>query len=490
MAATAFGPREQAAGALFGDMRARLFLVSSLPQLNPTTCQELRGGYGSVAYIMERGFVLDAPPVDGGALAMGDSGMGKREIEGDWVMGWPDRKRPQLLSGKDAQGRVIMGRSPLLELEGLITPTDAYYIICQLEMPEPVYPDDWTLAIGGLVERPVTLSLKDLQKLPGRTVRAVTECAGNDAGFFDYLRKGGKKPSRREKPDLQKRAEGRIATGGDKSRISAEVLGATSTCAVSAGEFTGVPLAEVLKKAGVKAGAVSVRAEGFDRGRPDATVQYRSVGHTDFDVVDPGVINYDKGLPLEKALHPDTLLAWSMNGEYLLHVHGAPVRLVVPGWSGNWWVKWLQRLEVLDHMPPCYYQTHYFTYGDSPADSHKPPVTAMGVRCIITYPLDEDSPLERGAHAVRGLAWSGMGAIARVEVSVDGGKTWRDAHVEEPREKWLWARWSYLWEADRPGQYSIMARATDEAGRVQPQTPWNYQRKHFDWIVPSDVTVV
>jgi hypothetical protein len=128
-------------------------------------------------------------------------------------------------------------------------------------------------------------------------------------------------------------------------------------------------------------------------------------------------------------------------------------------------------------------------YGATPDDPVKPMLTAMGVRCIITYPVDDDSPLERGAHAIRGLAWSGMGRIDRVEVSVDGGATWQDAHIEAPRERWLWVRWSWLWEVDAPGPYRLMARATDEKGRVQPQTPWNYQRKHFDGIVPSDVVV-
>ena len=94
-----------------------------------------------------------------------------------------------------------------------------------------------------------------------------------------------------------------------------------------------------------------------------------------------------------------------------LHVHGAPVRLVVPGWSGNWWVKWLQKIEVMRAMPECFYQTHYFVYGNSPEDPNKTMITAMGVRCIIIEPLDEDSPLERGTHKIRGLAWSGMGGI-------------------------------------------------------------------------------
>lgn len=403
-------------------------------------------------------------------------------------MGWPDRKRATIAAGKDAQGRVINGRSPVTQLEGLLTPTDAYYVVNQLEVPEPMHPDDWMLQVGGLVEKPFEMSLKDLMKFPGRTVRAVTECAGNDAGFFDYQQRKAKKPSRINQQDMQARAAQREANAVPSNEsISNE---STTTCAVSAGEFTGVPLAEVLKKAGIKAGAVSVRFQGFDRGQPDLAVQYRSVGRSDFKLVDPGVINYEKGMPLAKAMHPDTLLAWSMNGEWLTHIHGAPVRLVTPGWSGNWWVKWLEQIEVLDHMPQCYYQHHYFTYGEGPDDPKKEMITSMGVRCIILNPLDEDSPLERGSHKVQGRAWSGMGMIKRVEVSVDGGKTWHDAHLEEPIERWLWVRWSWLWEVDKPGQYQIMARATDEAGRVQPVIPWNYQRKHFDGIVPTDVNVV
>jgi sulfite oxidase len=413
--------------------------------------------------------------------------MPKREIEGDWVMGWPDRKRPEHVVGKDAEGRVISGRTQILEQEGLITPTNNYYIVTQLDMPEPVHPDDWTLQVSGEVERPLSLSLEDLRKLPGRSVRAVTECAGNDEGFFDYDQRGAPKPSRRYIPDLDRRASMKANRTKPTNDELAGEMG--NTCAMSGGEFTGVALAEVLKRAAIKPGARWVWLKGFDTGRPDPGVQYRSMGRSDVPVDDPGVINYDKALPLEKALDPDTLLAWAQNGEWMLHVHGAPVRCIVPGWSGNWWVKWLSHIEVTREMPKCYHQTKYFVYGSSPEDPNKPMLTAMGVRCVITFPLDDDSPLERGSHAVRGLAWSGMGGIAKVEVSVDGGSTWHQAHIEDPRERWLWVRWSYLWKVDRPGAYRILARATDVHGRVQPQTPWNYQRKHFDGIVPSDVVV-
>jgi hypothetical protein len=171
--------------------------------------------------------------------------MAKREIEGDWVMGWPDRKRTELAAGKDAEGRVISGRTPILDQEGLLTPTNNYYIVTQLDMPEPLHPDDWTLTIGGEVERPLTLALDDLRKLPGRSVRAVTECAGNDEGFFDYARRGMPKPSRRYVPDLSRRAAmktNRVTPGNEE--LAAEM---GNTCAMSASPPA--PPAEVLARA-------------------------------------------------------------------------------------------------------------------------------------------------------------------------------------------------------------------------------------------------
>jgi DMSO/TMAO reductase YedYZ molybdopterin-dependent catalytic subunit len=414
-----------------------------------------------------------------------------KEIEGDWVMGWPDRKRPTLMHSTDAEGRVIYGRTPVLDLEGLITPTDVFFIVAQLQMPEPVHPDDYIFSVGGLVDRPAEYTLDDLRGLPGKTVRAVTECAGNDGAFFDYHAGDGDM----EKPSLSKRQpEGSGLRGSvpldDPNFDLRAVLDATpSTGLLSGGEWTGVPLAELLDRAGIKTGAVSVYVAGWDRGRIDPLKQYRSVGSDDFDIVDPGEINFDKALPMAKALHPDTILAWAHNGEYLTHVHGAPLRLIVPGWAGNWWVKWIEKIEVMDHMPACYHQTHYFVKGQSQEDPDKEMMTALGVKTLIKYPRDEDSPIEPGSHVVRGLAWSGAGKVVGVEVSVDSGETWADAHVEDSPDKWLWVRWSYLWEVDAPGAYSIMARATDEQGRVQPQTEWNFQRKHFDGIIPMDVVV-
>lgn len=262
----------------------------------------------------------------------------------------------------------------------------------------------------------------------------------------------------------------------------------TNLC--SGGEWTGTPLKNILDRAGIKDTAVSVRMMGFDIGTPNTNKLYRAAQSFDIELPKVEPMNFDKALPMEKALHEDTIVAWAHNGDALTHVHGAPARVVVPGWAGNWWVKWLEKIEVHDYMVPCYHQTEYFVFGKSHEDPNKTMCQQLGCKSIITWPRDFDGPLKPGEHLVRGLAWSGEGAITKVEVSLDNGNTWQDAHIEYHPDRWLWRRWSFLWKVDKPGNYSIMARAHDEAGRLQPVTEWNYLKKHFDGIVPTDIEVV
>ena len=186
--------------------------------------------------------------------------MPRKEIEGDWVMGWPDRKRAALMHSTDEQGRTIYGRTPILDLEGLITPTDSFYIVAQLQMPEPVHPDDYVFSIGGLVDRPVEYTLDDLRRLPGKTVRAVTECAGNDAEFFDFLndRSNNRKPSLRMKHEEY--GTWRSQPDSAEIDIDAIIQSMPSTCLVSGGEWIGVPLG------GLIGGAFSETASAW---RPD-----------------------------------------------------------------------------------------------------------------------------------------------------------------------------------------------------------------------------
>lgn len=367
--------------------------------------------------------------------------------EGTWN-GWPSRNVVQPKTLLDDQGRIVRVRTPVMDLEGNLTPTHLFYTVQHFAVPAPMHHHDWRVSIDGEVHNPVTLTYEDIRRFPARTVRTVMECSGSDANFFEFFKGEGPRPVRAE--------EGMI---------------------LSAGEFTGVPLATVLARAGLNHKAAHVRVEGWDLGVPTQAK--------------PGTepFYYDKGLPIEKALHPDTILAWAHNGELLEHLHGAPIRLLVPGWSGNWSVKWVQRIEVTAEPPDCWYHWQFYYYADSPEDPNKELITTIGVRSLVTFPRDDQTTLPRGTHVIRGRAWSGAGAIANVEVSVDGGATWQLAHIEPPRERWLWVRWSFVWEA-KPGQHRIMSRATDEVGRVEPSTPrYNNMRKNFSAVVGVDVTV-
>ena len=231
---------------------------------------------------------------------------------GNW-QGWPTKDlNPVKLM--DDEGRTVRIRTPVMDLEGLITPTDLHYTVQHFAVPPVVETDKWQLKIHGEVKNKLTLNFDQLRRFPGRTVRTVMECSGSDATFFEYFKDEGPKPSR------------------------------TQECMIlSASEWTGVPLAAVLNASGLSDKSLYVRAVGNDEGVPATAAE----GTKPF--------YYDKGLPIQKALHPDTILAYAQNGQLLEHLHGAPVRLLVPGWSGNWSVKWLTDLEITTEMPECWY---------------------------------------------------------------------------------------------------------------------------------------
>ena len=372
----------------------------------------------------------------------------------------PPRSLEALVKADMPETGLFLATAPVCDQQGPITPTPAWYVLQHFPMPEPLAPEAFELRIDGHVQRRLTVGFEELRRFPARSVRVTMECAGNDSQYFDTRHGAAMAMSALLGPS---RAESGIAASG--------------------GEFTGVPLAAVLQAVGLRAGAVSVRAEGRDVGTPSPEMMGLPPPAAP---IEP--FAYDKGLPLDKALHPDTLLAWALNGEALTHHHGAPVRLVVPGWSGNWSVKWLRRIEVLDHPATCWWQTEYYYLAQSP-DGHRELLTTLPVKSMVTHPRDDSPTLAAGPHVLRGLAWSGAGAISRVEVSVNGGKTWQAAHLEEPRERWLWTRWS-LPVTLRAGSYRIMAKASDETGRTQPKDAhWNYLLKHFDGIIPVDITV-
>ena len=295
--------------------------------------------------------------------------------------------------------------------DDLIVPSERFFM--RSNGPVPVIdPRTWTLMIGGHVERPLTLSLADLQGMPQRTFAAFLECAGNGRTRFEPVPEGT--PWRND------------------------------ACGTAVWE--GASLAEVLAQAGVRPGAVDLVAQGGD------------------------FPEMQRGLPLSVARDPDTLLVLRMNGEPLTVAHGAPVRLLTPGWAGIASTKWLVGLTVLDRAFAGYWNADNYVYW---AEDGTPlrPVEEMGVKSVIASP-QADERLATGAATVTGYAWSGYGEIATVEVSVDGGETWQAANLERTGRR-AWARFTLPWNAS-PGQHTILARATDERRLRQPvQAAWN-----------------
>ena len=216
-------------------------------------------------------------------------------------------------------------------------------------------------------------------------------------------------------------------------------------------EWAGVSLAEVLALAGVKPSAVEVMFEGADHG-PDETVG------------DPPEVTYERSLPLAKATHPDTLLAYEMNGEPLPLNHGFPLRLLVRGWYGMTSVKWLVGIHVLNHEFKGFYQTERYMTQNGPDDENYYTYhTRMKVKSIITSPAPGEV-IPAGSYTLAGAAWSGEDEVVKVEISADGGVTWQPATLAARPSAYSWYRWTYDWQPAGPGRYTLMSRATNRSG--------------------------
>jgi len=323
--------------------------------------------------------------------------------------------------------------TPLSALDTPITPTSRFFVRNHFATPE-INVESWRLVIEGDVERPQTLTYAEFRALPHKELAAVLECAGNSRSTV------------RPKP------EGVLWRNG----------------AVGTARWTGVPLAALLDRAGVRAGAIEVLFEGLDHG------------------TEPGVegeLNFGMSVTLEKARDPETLIADEMNGEPLTPRHGFPVRAVVPGWYGMASVKWLSRIVVLRHPFRGYFRARAYAFimeGEKAEALHRP-VTTVRVKSLITSPK-EGQILDEGVHRIRGVAWSGAGGIARVEVSVGGlsesleEETWHAATLREEASPHAWTHWEFSCSLSRPGFYVVRVRATDERGNVQPfSAKWNYR---------------
>jgi len=179
-------------------------------------------------------------------------------------------------------------------------------------------------------------------------------------------------------------------------------------------------------------------------------------------------VPFAKSLPLEKALHPDTLLVYAMNGAPLPREHGGPVRAVVPGWYGTYHVKWLGRVSVSDRPFDGVFMTRAWrVQRRRDGVVRDEAVTQVAVKSLVVRPA-ADAKLAVGTHTVAGVAWSGGKDIASVQVSTDGGRAWSLAQLVESPAIYAWRFWEFTWRATRPGSYTLMARATDASGATQP----------------------
>lgn len=320
-----------------------------------------------------------------------------------------------------------------------VTPNRLFFIRSHGPTPR-IEAKSWKLMIDGDgVERSIELGYHDLRRLPSKTVTRFIDCAGNGRSFFETL-------SKRE-------------AKGDPWRLGAFGIA----------EWTGVSLATIFERAGLKKSAAWVTPVGLD---------------------EPKV---QRPMPLAKALEPDTLLAYAMNGETLPEDHGFPARVIVSGWVGVANVKWVGALRVTGEQPFVKENTEdYVLIGPdhvAAPPAKGPMVTEQVIKSAVALPWD--AKLRPGRHTLVGYAWSPRGRIAKVDVSLDGGRTFRAATLVGPNIERAGSRWELAFDAV-PGTLTITPRATDEHGNSQieaGQQTWNEKGYLFGAMVPHPATV-
>jgi sulfite oxidase len=335
--------------------------------------------------------------------------------------------------------KYVTAETALSHLNTWITPTSSFFVRNNLLMPS-IDLDRWHLQVTGEVEHPLELSFRELQALRSVDVTNTLECAGNGRAFFE--------------PKIDGLRWGRGAVGNTI--------------------FSGPPLHALLEKARPKAGARHVAFKGMD-------------------VVPSGSNEFIRSIPLHKALDLHTLVALRMNRAPLTVEHGYPARALVPGWIGSCSIKWLTEIRVLRNEFDGFYMRSAYRVRGRQASEDAKPIESLHVKSIITSvaPLrvrsraftssqDQNSALPERAVSkrepirVHGAAWAGENAIAKVEISTDGGRSWRAATLGKEHSPYAWRLWSFNWDPARFGTFTLQARATDSRGNVQPvKPPWN-----------------
>ncbi|ACK86146.1 molybdopterin-dependent oxidoreductase [Methylorubrum extorquens] len=359
-----------------------------------------------------------------------------RVLAGDAVMlPFGNGERPLIAYPGKRPLLQMTARPPQLETpfsvfdEGPITPNDAFFVRYHLaDIPTEIDPETYRLAIKGRVEKEISLSLADLKAMPTTEIVAVNQCSGNSRGFFEPRMAGGQ-----------------LANG-----------------AMGCARWTGVPLKAVLDKAGVKAGAVEVAFAGLD------------------GPVIPETPDFAKSLKLDHARDGQVMLAWGMNGQDLPWLNGYPLRLVVPGFYGTYWVKHLESISVLDKPFDGFWMQKAYRIPDNDCACTEPgkaadktvPISRFTVRSFLTN-LTDGADVKAGRTDLRGIAFDGGSGIKAVAVSTDDGKTWTDAQLGQDLGPYAFRPWTLSVNLS-PGAHAIRVRATANDGGSQPmEARWN-----------------
>jgi DMSO/TMAO reductase YedYZ molybdopterin-dependent catalytic subunit len=329
-------------------------------------------------------------------------------------------------------------------LSDFITPTEQHYVRNHFAMPQ-VDLAAWTLQVRGAVGQPLTLTLEQLRAMP-KVSRVVTlECAGNGRAFLNPV------------------------VGGVQWERGA----------VSTAEWTGVRLSDLLAKAGVATDATRVVFEGLDKGEVKNTP------------LPAGLITFHRSVSIADAKARDVMVAYAINGQPLPAAQGAPARLIVPGCYGMASVKWLASIEAIKGEFGSYWESTDYAYWDrSSGLPLRRPLMGMQVKSAIARPSPNEQVTRGTATEIVGATWSD-GPVTRVEVSTDGGATWRDAEFIDPESAVTWRRWRLKWQVPAAaGEAVLMSRATDAKGRTQPMTRNNdFGTYAIHHVVPIKVTI-
>ena len=316
----------------------------------------------------------------------------------------------------------LNAETPLESLRSWITANRVFFDRNQGQIPEEPFPlADWRLSVDGEVQNPLVLDFDAIRRRPRAIVANTMECSGNSRSLLD------------------RKASGNPWTVGG----------------VGNAVWGGIWLRDLLEDCGLTPQARHVAFEGLDKPLGSAGIRFI------------------RSIPLAKAME-STLLAYEMNGEPLPLKHGFPMRSMALGWTGANCIKWLHKITVLDKPHEGFFMDRVYRVFQKGQEPHTGEVvTGLKLKAIITQPAEGET-LPAGRITVLGAAYAGEQPVAGVTVSLDGGRTWHPAEFIGPDEPYAWRQWQFIWEVQDPGEYTVMARATDRSGNHQPMAAdWN-----------------